>query len=90
MKIKRLILIVIFFLFTFVNSGICKELTKQSSSTDSRPNVILIMTDDQGFGDLGYNGNPHIKTPVLDKFASENIRFNKFYVSPVCAPTRSS
>ena len=48
------------------------------------------MTDDQGYGDLGVTGNPHVKTPVLDKFANENIRFNNFYVSPVCAPTRSS
>jgi arylsulfatase A-like enzyme len=55
-----------------------------------QPNVIIIMTDDQGYGDLGVTGNPHVKTPVIDKFASENIRFNNFYVSPVCAPTRSS
>ncbi|MEX0291382.1 MAG: arylsulfatase [Flavobacteriaceae bacterium] len=55
-----------------------------------RPNVIVIITDDQGYGDLGYTGNPNIKTPVLDKFAQQSIRFNNFYVSPVCAPTRAS
>jgi arylsulfatase len=54
------------------------------------PNVILIITDDQGYGDLGFTGNPHVKTPELDNFARESIRFNQFYVSPVCAPTRSS
>ncbi|MCB0630633.1 MAG: arylsulfatase [Saprospiraceae bacterium] len=54
------------------------------------PNVILIMTDDQGYGDLGYHGNPQIKTPNLDRLAAESIRFTNFYVSPVCAPTRSS
>lgn len=54
------------------------------------PNVIIIMTDDQGYGDLGITGNPHVNTPVIDKFATEGIRFNDFYVSPVCAPTRSS
>tara|TARA_B110000914_G_scaffold70449_1_gene61575 strand:- start:1587 stop:3290 length:1704 start_codon:yes stop_codon:yes gene_type:complete len=54
------------------------------------PNIIIIMTDDQGYGDLGITGNPHVKTPVIDKFATESIRFNNFYVSPVCAPTRSS
>lgn len=54
------------------------------------PNVIVIITDDQGYGDLGSTGNPHVKTPVLDKFAQESVRFNNFYVSPVCAPTRSS
>ncbi len=48
------------------------------------------MTDDQGYGDLGITGNPHVKTPVIDQFARESIKFNNFYVSPVCAPTRSS
>lgn len=54
------------------------------------PNVILIITDDQGYGDLGVTGNPHVRTPVIDKLAKESTRFNQFYVSPVCAPTRSS
>jgi arylsulfatase A-like enzyme len=54
------------------------------------PNVILIITDDQGFGDLGFHDNPHINTPTLDAFADESVRFTNFYVSPVCAPTRSS
>ena len=59
-------------------------------SEDKRPNVIIIMTDDQGYGDLGINGNPNIKTPRIDNFARESIKFNNFFVSPVCAPTRSS
>ncbi len=54
------------------------------------PNVILILTDDQGYGDLGITGNPHAKTPVIDQLATESVRFNQFYVSPVCSPTRSS
>ena len=58
--------------------------------SQKKPNVVLIITDDQGYGDLGINGNPHVKTPVLDKLARESIRFNNFYVSPVSAPTRSS
>ena len=62
-----------------------------SSAQENRPpNVIVIITDDQGYGDLGITGNPHVKTPVLDNFARESIRFNQFYVSPVCAPTRAS
>ncbi len=56
----------------------------------NHPNIVLILADDQGFGDLGVTGNPHVKTPVIDKFATENIQFKNFYVSPVCAPTRSS
>lgn len=55
-----------------------------------RPNVIIIITDDQGYGDLGITGNPHVKTPAIDDFAKKSIRLNNFYVSPVCAPTRSS
>ncbi|MDN3686254.1 arylsulfatase [Cyclobacterium jeungdonense] len=55
-----------------------------------RPNVILIITDDQGYGDLGIHGNPHVQTPVLDKLGRESVRLTNFYVSPVCAPTRSS
>ncbi|NOY37452.1 MAG: arylsulfatase [Chlorobi bacterium] len=53
-------------------------------------NVILILTDDQGYGDFGFTGNPYIRTPVLDSLASVSTRFTQFYVSPVCAPTRSS
>ena len=60
------------------------------AQTADRPNVIIIITDDQGFGDLSFYGNPHVKTPVIDNFARESIRLNNFYVCPVSAPTRSS
>lgn len=60
------------------------------AQTPPRPNILIIITDDQGYGDLGYTGNPHVKTPVIDQFAKESIRLTNFYVSPVCAPTRSS
>jgi arylsulfatase A-like enzyme len=56
----------------------------------SHPNVLLIVTDDQGYGDLGFHGNPQIKTPRLDALARESARFRSFYVSPVCSPTRAS
>ncbi len=48
------------------------------------------MTDDQGYGDFGFTGNPHVRTPHLDQLANESIHLNNYYVSPVCAPTRSS
>jgi len=67
----------------------CNNINKRSIS-ESDPNIILIMTDDQGFGDIAYHGNPDIHTPVLDKMARNSIRFTNFYVSPVSAPTRSS
>lgn len=56
-----------------------------------KPNVILIMADDLGWGDVGYNGNKVIKTPNLDKMSTDGIRFNRFYsASAVCSPTRAS
>ena len=54
------------------------------------PNVLLIMTDDQGWGDVRSHGNEKIDTPIQDKLAMEGARFERFYVSPVCAPTRAS
>ncbi len=59
-------------------------------SSAARPNVILIMTDDQGYGDLSLHANPHLSTPNLDSLARQSVEFTRFYVSPVCAPTRSS
>ncbi|MBI1248445.1 sulfatase-like hydrolase/transferase [bacterium] len=56
----------------------------------ARPNVILVMTDDQGYGDLGHHGNQTIHTPNLDQFARDSVQLTNFYVSPVCAPTRAS
>lgn len=56
----------------------------------TRPNVLLIITDDQGYGDLGVHGNPKIHTPHLDRLARASVRFQSFYVSPVCSPTRAS
>lgn len=55
-----------------------------------QPNVILIMTDDQGWGDFGKHGNPIIETPSLDKLANNSVNWDNFYVSPVCSPTRAS
>ena len=76
---KRFLLIV----FIVFNSCI-------SPIENKKPNVIIIITDDQGFGDLGINENPNIITPNIDQFASESIQFDNFFVSPVCAPTRAS
>ncbi|WP_289053765.1 sulfatase-like hydrolase/transferase [Carboxylicivirga marina] len=60
-------------------------------SAQERPNVILIMADDMGWGDAHYNGHSVIQTPSLDDMANEGIRFDRFYsASPVCSPTRAS
>lgn len=55
-----------------------------------RPNIILMITDDQGFGDVGLHGNPVLRTPHTDSIARQGARFTQFHVSPVCAPTRAS
>lgn len=54
-----------------------------------QPNVIVILTDDQGWGDLSINGNESIETPHIDQLARDGTRFQHFYVSPVCSPTRA-
>ena len=54
------------------------------------PNVVIVLTDDQGFGDVASHGNELVDTPVHDRLAREGARFDRFYVSPVCAPTRAS
>ncbi|MCP4096789.1 MAG: sulfatase-like hydrolase/transferase, partial [Planctomycetaceae bacterium] len=56
---------------------------------DERPNVIVIMSDDQGGGDYGFQGNPLIETPSLDTMFENGGCLTNFYVSPVCAPTRA-
>ncbi len=56
----------------------------------AKPNIILIVTDDQGYGDLACHDNPKILTPHLDAFAKQSMQLRHFYVSPVCSPTRSS
>ena len=60
------------------------------SKPPARPNIILVLTDDQGYGDLSYTGNPILKTPHLDAFAQASVRFTDFQVSPTCAPTRAA
>ncbi len=57
---------------------------------NEKPNILLILTDDQGYGDLSMIGNPYLETPNLDQLAKEGAHFTNFYVSPVCAPTRAS
>ena len=56
----------------------------------SRPNIILILTDDQGMGDLSCMGNPYLKTPHLDRLHAQGTRFTDFQVSPTCSPTRAA
>jgi arylsulfatase A-like enzyme len=57
----------------------------------ARPNIVLVMADDQGWGDTGYNGHPELKTPHLDEMAKSGLRFDRFYAAHFnCSPTRAS
>ncbi len=66
-------------------------LSKARSAAEERPNIVLMMADDLGWGDVGFNGNKAIKTPNLDAMAASGLKFNRFYAAaPVCSPTRGS
>lgn len=63
----------------------------RAGAADARPNIILMMGDDHGWEETGYNGHPHVKTPVLDAMAATGLRFDRFYAAhPSCSPTRAS
>jgi arylsulfatase len=62
-----------------------------ASSPAAKPNIVLCMADDQGWGDMAYSGHPVLKTPNFDAMAAEALRFDRFYAAaPVCSPTRGS
>jgi hypothetical protein len=62
-----------------------------SAVAAEKPNIILVMADDQGWGDMAYNGHRVVKTPHFDKMAASGLRFDRFYAAaPVCSPTRAS
>ena len=73
-------------------AAVCQPTTlvAQPSLAGRRPNIIFILTDDQGYGDMSCHGNPVLKTPNIDRLHDESVRFTDFHVSPTCAPTRSA
>jgi len=72
-------------LIPFLLSG-CLQIDTQENK---KPNVIMILADDQGWGDLSINGNTNLSTPNIDNLAQHGARFDRFYVCPVCSPTRA-
>ena len=75
-------------LFVFVQLFCTQQLSAEQTA---RPNILLVMADDQGWGDTAYNGHPLLKTPHLDSMAATGLRFDQFYAAaPVCSPTRGS
>jgi len=72
-------------------SAFCLSLFFTAQLFAARPNIVLVMADDQGWGDMAYNGHPRVKTPNFDRAAAEALRFDRFYAAaPVCSPTRAS
>ncbi len=72
---------------------ISPEVVADSSAVSAapvKPNIIFILTDDQGYGDLSAHGHPLLKTPNFDRMHNEGVRFDNFYVSPSCSPTRAA
>ncbi|MCH6257716.1 arylsulfatase [Puniceicoccaceae bacterium K14] len=61
-----------------------------NAESDEKPNVVIVITDDQGYGDLGFTGNPVIQTPYLDQLRTESTLLDNFHVDPTCAPTRAA
>ena len=80
-----LTLLISFFLIS-VNQG----LISKQLPFESKPNIVLVITDDQGYGPIGKHGNSWIKTPNLDKLHDQSTRFERFLVSPTCSPTRAA
>ncbi len=68
----------------------CQEACASRRLAQSRPNIVLVMTDDQGLGEIGCLGNPILRTPHLDRLHAESTRFTDFHVSPTCSPTRAA
>jgi arylsulfatase A-like enzyme len=79
-------------LFMALAAGLGVDSVDAAAKTwPERPNIILAMADDQGYGDAGHMGHPTIETPVLDEMAASGLRFDRFYAAaPVCTPTRAS
>lgn len=81
---------------TFIQSILCFQLlfyfnlTTSAQTPSDRPNFIVIVTDDQGYGDVGYAGNEEIISPNLDAMATASLRLDRYYTAPVCSPTRAS
>ena len=73
----------IFFLIILVHVFGCE------SFVDQKPNILIFLSDDQGWGDLSFNGNSNLSTPNIDGIANNGAAFDRFYVSPVCSPTRA-
>lgn len=74
----------------FAGAAFSPSIVHAEAADSDQPNIILILTDDQGYGDFGAHGHPFVRTPNMDRIHSESARFTDFHVSPTCAPTRAA
>ena len=85
MRLNNRLIFTLIFLATFLQV----EIGFSAEKKNEKPNIVLILADDMGWGDIRSKGNPAIETPVLDKLAEKSLSFDRFYVCPLCAPTRA-
>ncbi len=82
-KIFRILTVVLLCTVSAISASTAK-------TNKQKPNIIFVITDDQGMGDLGCTGNPYIKTPTIDRFYTDAVRFTNYHVGTTCAPTRAA
>ncbi len=80
----------IFIVLGGLATPVCGDSVASQPDADGRPNVILIVTDDQGYGDMSCHGNPFLNTPNLDRLAAASVRLEDYHVDPVCTPSRAA
>ncbi|MFT7160802.1 MAG: arylsulfatase A-like enzyme, partial [Bacteroidia bacterium] len=92
MQIKILAIVSILFFNILLLSSCLKNKSPEEEQEDQKlPNIILLMGDDHGWDEVGYNGHPHVKTPVLDEMSKQGLRMDNFRSGhPSCSPTRGS
>jgi len=78
-----------FLLFAIVLVLFISCFVEEKENTQTQPNVVFVITDDQGYGDLACHGNPWIKTPKMDRISEESVRFTNYHCGTTCAPTRA-
>lgn len=83
MKLYSLVLLLVLIVATSFSSRL-------DATENEHPNVVIVITDDQGYGDLSCHGNPVLKTPMLDQLYSDSLRLTNYHVSPTCSPTRAA
>lgn len=89
-RMKSILLLPILTIVTACAASAEPYVRPQILERQARPNILIIMTDDQGYSDVGYNGNPVLQTPRIDALAQSGVVFDQFYAQPVCSPSRAA